>query len=128
MIKLQLKFKNTIIKEFVTDKNEISIGRDSSNDLCIDNIAASSRHARLFKGPDKYAIEDMNSTNGTFVNSKEVRTQLLDDNDEITIGKHVICVTYQEGDAFDKVPAGGGNQSTYMLDPKEREKLMQENM
>ena len=52
MIKLQLKFKDTILKELVTYKNEIAVGRDPINDLAIDNLATSSQHARLFKGPD----------------------------------------------------------------------------
>ncbi len=125
MIKLQLKFKDAILKEFLTDKNEIAIGRDTENDLCIDNLAASSRHARLFKGPDgKYAIEDLNSTNGTFVNGKEVGTQFLNDDDQVTIGKHTIGVTYQDDDAFKERKTGRATESTYMLDPKEREKLM----
>lgn len=124
MIKLQLKYKDTILKELLTDKNEIAVGRDTANDLCIDNLAASSRHARLFKGPDgQYAIEDLNSTNGTFVNGKEARTQFLNDNDQVTIGKHTICVTYQDDDAFKERKTDRVTQSTYMLDPKEREKL-----
>lgn len=126
MIKLQLKFKDTILKELVTDKNEIAIGRDRGNDLCIDNLAASSRHARVFKGPDdKYAIEDLNSTNGTFVNGKEVLIQALSNNDQVTIGKHTIHVTYQDDDALKKEKCNYIDQATYILDPKERDKLTQ---
>jgi pSer/pThr/pTyr-binding forkhead associated (FHA) protein len=124
MIKLQLKFKATILKELVTDKTEIAIGRDTASDLCIDNLAASSCHARLFKGPDdKYAVEDMNSTNGTFVNGKQVMTKVLDDNDLITIGKHTIHVAYQDGDAFKKQKSSGVGESTYILDKKDLEKI-----
>lgn len=124
MIKLQLKFKDAILKEFVTDKNEIAIGRDSGNDLCIVNLAASSRHARVFKGPDdKYAIEDLNSTNGTYVNGMEVMTQVLNNNDQVTIGKHTIHVTYQDDAAFKEQKPSRLNETTYMLDSKEREKL-----
>ncbi len=124
MIKLQLKFKDAILKELLTDKNEIAIGRDAGNDLCIDNLAASSRHARLFIGPDgKYAVEDLNSTNGTFVNGREVRTQVLNNEDYVTIGKHTIQVGYQDDDAFKEQKPPGAAQSTYLLDPKEREKL-----
>jgi pSer/pThr/pTyr-binding forkhead associated (FHA) protein len=125
MLKLELKFKNTVIRELLTDKDEISVGRDASNDLCIDNVVASSRHARIFKGPGKYAIEDLNSTNGTYINNKQVRTQLLDENDEITIGKHMIRITYQKDESFEE-QVNSGNQSTYMLGPDELKKLMQE--
>lgn len=124
MIRLQLKFKATVLKELVTDKTEITIGRDTANDLCIDNLAASSRHARLFKGPDdKYAVEDLNSTNGTFVNGKKVMTKVLDDNDLIAIGKHTIHVTYQDDDAFKKQKPSGVGESTYILDKKDLEKI-----
>ena len=124
MIKLQLKLKATILKELLTDKTEISVGRDSANDLCIDNLAASSRHARLFKGPDdKYAVEDLNSTNGTFVNGKQVMTKVLDDNDLIAIGKHTIHVAYQDDDALNKQKSSRIGESTYVLDKKDLEKM-----
>lgn len=124
MIKLQLMYKDTVLKEFLTDKPEISVGRDPGNDLCIDNLAASSRHARIFKGSDVYAIEDLNSTNGTYLNGKEVKTQLLNENDTITIGKHTIRVSYQEDDSFKDEQSNRMTESTYMIDPKEREKLL----
>jgi pSer/pThr/pTyr-binding forkhead associated (FHA) protein len=124
MIKLQLMYKETVLKEFLTDKAEISVGRDAGNDLCIDNLAASSRHARIFKGSDLYAIEDLNSTNGTYLNGKEIKTQVLNNNDRITIGKHTIRVSYQEDDTFKNEKPNRVTQSTYMIDPKEREKLL----
>jgi pSer/pThr/pTyr-binding forkhead associated (FHA) protein len=124
MIKLQLKFKKAVLKEFITDKSEIAIGRDAENDLCIDNLAASSRHARVFKGPENtYAIEDLNSTNGTYVNGKQVMTQVLKNHDQVTIGKHTIAIIYQEDNAFKERKPNRITQSTYMLDPEEREKL-----
>lgn len=124
MIKLQLMYKDTVLKELLTDKTEISVGRNSSNDFCIDNLAASSRHARIFKGPDLYAVEDLNSTNGTYLNGMQIKTQLLNENDQITVGKHTIRVSYQEGDDFEEKRTHPVADTTYMLDPKEREKLL----
>lgn len=124
MIKLQLMFKNKVLKELVTDKSEIAIGRDTVCDLCIDNLAASSRHARVFKGPDeKYIIEDLNSTNGTMVNGKEVKLQILNDNDQIRIGKHTVLVIYKEDDAFKEETPNIAGESTVILKPEDREKL-----
>ena len=125
MIKLQLMYKETVLKEFLTDKAEISVGRDPGCDLCIDNLAASSRHARIFKGSDVYAIEDLNSTNGTYLNGQEVQTKILNDNDKITIGKHTISVSYQEDDAFQETGPSSATHSTYMISPEERKKLME---
>jgi pSer/pThr/pTyr-binding forkhead associated (FHA) protein len=124
MIKLQLKFKDTVLKELITDKNEIAVGRDPANDLCIDNLAVSSRHARLFKGPDaKYAVEDLNSTNGTVVNGKEVMTQFLDDDDQISIGKHTIHVTYQDDDSFNEKKTSRVGESTFIIDKAQLKKM-----
>jgi pSer/pThr/pTyr-binding forkhead associated (FHA) protein len=124
MIKLQLMFKDTVLQELVTDKNEIAIGRDTACDLCINNLAASSRHARIFKGPDdKYAIEDLNSTNGTIVNGKEVMTKILDNQDEIKIGKHTVFVIYKEDDAFKEQTPNRVTDSTIILKPEDRAKL-----
>ncbi|MEJ2155725.1 MAG: FHA domain-containing protein [Desulfobacteraceae bacterium] len=124
MIKLRLMFKDKILQELVTDKTEIAIGRDTASDLCINNLAASSRHARIFKGPDdKYAIEDLNSTNGTIVNGKEVMTKILENHDEIKIGKHTVSVLYKEDDAFKDQSSNQVADSTIILKPEDLAKL-----
>lgn len=124
MIKLQLMFKDKVLQELVTDKNEIAVGRDTACDLCINNLAASSRHARIFKGPDdKYAIEDLNSTNGTAVNGKEVMTKVLDNHDEIKIAKHTVLVLYKEDDAFKGQAPNHVADSTVILKPEDLKKL-----
>ncbi len=124
MIKLQLMYKETVLKELLTDKNEISIGRDPGNDFCIDNLAASARHARIFKGPDLYAVEDLNSTNGTYLNGKQIKIEVINNEDKITIGKHTIYATYQEGDSFDEKSPHHVADTTYMLDPEELKKML----
>ncbi len=124
MIKLRLMFKDKILQELVTDKTEIAIGRDTASDLYINNLAASSRHARIFKGPDeKYAIEDLNSTNGTIVNGKEVMTKILENRDEIKIGKHTVFVLYKEDDAFKDQSSSHVADATIILKPEDLAKL-----
>ena len=51
--------------------------------------------------------------------------QVLGDNDRITIGKHSLHVTYHEDDTFKEQKSNRVTKSTYLLDPKEREKLAQ---
>lgn len=87
-------------KEFFLSTDEINIGRwDADNgvfpdvDLDADDPEAkiSRRHARIVRRADGYSIEDLNSTNGTFVNRGRRLTkgnsQILSDNDEIIVGK-----------------------------------------
>ena len=121
MIRLQLKYKETLIKEVLVDKGEITIGRDSRNDLQIDNLAVSSKHARIFKHPKGYAIEDLKSTNGTYVNNKRIKSKLLSHDDQIAIGKHTIVVL--QGDKAD-IKGSKSQDATYVLDAKEIQKMI----
>jgi diguanylate cyclase (GGDEF)-like protein len=66
------------------------IGRSSSSDLPIDQESVSRNHARItFDGSDYY-VQDLKSTNGTFVNDVAVREQQLGDGDQIRIGRSIL--------------------------------------
>ncbi len=67
--------------------NRVMMGRDRKNDIVIDDINASRAHAELrFEQQGVWAVHDLGSTNGTLVNGNEVRSQILKDGDQITIG------------------------------------------
>ena len=82
------------IDEFGFDASDqiISIGRRSSNDVCIPNLSVSGVHARIAIDGDSALIEDNNSTNGTYINGRLISRQLLNENDEIVIGKTRVTV------------------------------------
>jgi hypothetical protein len=63
------------------------IGRGSDNELALDTKHVSRYHAVLLAGPVHTSIEDLNSTNGTFVNGKRVTRQVLKDGDRVTVGR-----------------------------------------
>ena len=63
------------------------IGRGPDNELVLDTKHISRYHAVLLAGPVHTAIEDLNSTNGVFVNGKRVARQILKDGDRVTIGR-----------------------------------------
>ena len=96
MIKLELKFKDKVLKKIETEKPEITIGRSTDTDIQIDNLAVSKQHARLIKQKDQYAVEDLNSTNGTFLNDGKVTRAILKHNDIVTVGKHTLAIYYEE--------------------------------
>ena len=94
MIKLELKFKEEVLKKIETESPEITIGRSQSTDIQIDNLVVSKQHARLIKQKDQYIVEDLNSTNGTFLNDEKVTRAILKHNDIVTVGKHTLVIRY----------------------------------
>lgn len=88
MLKIELKFKDKVLKHIETDKSEITIGRAANNDIQIDNLAVSNHHAKLVKQSGTYRIEDLNSTNGTHLNDISIQKANLSLDDIVTIGKH----------------------------------------
>lgn len=69
------------------DKARITIGRDSTNDIVVNDINASRQHAELRLEPQGFwSITDLESTNGTYVNACEISACALTDGDSITIG------------------------------------------
>ncbi len=64
----------------------LTVGRTSDNDISIPSKLVSRCHARLLVGPTGVIIEDASSTNGCYVNGKQVRQHLLHDNDVLELG------------------------------------------
>ena len=103
MLEITLELKDTILDTFKIDKDEITIGRNSANDITINNLAVSDRHARIVRDQSGYFVEDLNSTNGTFVNGRKINRIGIGGHQEITIGKHLldVRVTGKEGSGSD---------------------------
>lgn len=88
MAKLILSMDGVVIREFTLQKERTTLGRKASNDIQVDNLAVSGEHAVIFTLLNDSFVEDLNSTNGTFVNGKPVRRHLLQSGDVIELGKH----------------------------------------
>ena len=90
MPKMIVSLDGVVIKEVQLSKERTSLGRRPYNDIVIDNLAISGEHAVLQLSGHEVYVEDLNSTNGTYVNGKAVKKQLLDDGDFVEIGKYKI--------------------------------------
>jgi diguanylate cyclase (GGDEF)-like protein len=66
------------------------IGRSSKNDLPLDQESISRHHARITFDGTQYWVQDLNSTNGTFVNDAAVKEQRLRDGDQVRIGRSIL--------------------------------------
>jgi pSer/pThr/pTyr-binding forkhead associated (FHA) protein len=103
MPKMIVSIDGVVIKEVQLTKDRTSLGRRPYNDIVIDNLAVSGEHAVLqMSGADVY-VEDLNSTNGTYVNGKAVKKQLLQSSDTVEIGKYKIKYLSEAADSgFEK--------------------------
>jgi pSer/pThr/pTyr-binding forkhead associated (FHA) protein len=122
MLKIELKYENKTLASYETESEQLNIGRNPKNDILIDNMAVSNFHATVKKVMNTYFIEDLNSTNGTFVNEKKIDKYELLDGDEIIIGKHSLLFSF-----IDKSRNPINFDATMVLDTKKQKELLKKN-
>ena len=114
MARLILSLDNQVLAEYNMTKERYTIGRLPDNDLRIDNPAVSGHHSLIINILNDSFLEDLNSTNGTYVNGKLIKKHALQHGDVITIGHHQLRFSDQqapeaEQDEFEKtmvIPTG----------------------
>ncbi|MEO8857712.1 MAG: FHA domain-containing protein [Burkholderiaceae bacterium] len=121
MPKMIVSIDGVVIREVQLTKDRTTLGRRPYNDVVIDNLAISGEHA-VFQvaGSDVY-IEDLNSTNGSYVNGKAIKKQQLQNGDTVEVGKYKIkFVSEPAGDGFEKtmlVKSGPGGYAASAPSP-----------
>ncbi|MEJ7686395.1 MAG: FHA domain-containing protein [Variovorax sp.] len=116
MPKMIVSIDGVVIKEVTLAKDRTTLGRRPYNDIVIDNLAISGEHAVLHMiGGDVY-LEDLNSTNGTYVNGRAVKKQALENNDVVEVGKYKIRFLVGGGRA-DASDAAGLSPTIVMAPP-----------
>ncbi|HWM27734.1 MAG TPA: FHA domain-containing protein [Woeseiaceae bacterium] len=114
MARLILSLDSQVLAEYNMSKERYTIGRLPDNDVRIDNPAVSGHHSLIINILNDSFLEDLNSTNGTYVNGKLIKKHALQHGDVITIGHHQLRFSdqqtnEQEQDEFEKtmvIPAG----------------------
>ena len=127
MAKVILKFKDALVKEIPLEKDLITIGRKAENDIAIDNQAVSGFHAKIFRDPEGYSIEDLNSLNGTFINGQRVGKSLLNNGDVVLVGVHTLEVVAEPRKGMDSTKdriRGRSMDETMVIDPKDQQKII----
>ena len=130
MARVLLKFRENTITEVTLGQTAITVGRDSGNDIQIDNPAVSGIHARLWLEDNVVYIEDAGSTNGIYVNEEKISKVALSENDEVLIGKHLLVIQANnempQNDALDEplTPVIPSLEETMILDSKIRRDMM----
>ncbi|PLX41441.1 MAG: hypothetical protein C0608_05765 [Deltaproteobacteria bacterium] len=127
-LRLSLYLDDTLMDEKLFDQAKIVIGRDPSCDFTIDNKLISGTHAKITREHGGYYVEDIGSTNGTFLNGRRISKEFLRLGSEITVGKHRITLTHEGESDF----SGEADETilpltdeTINLSPSEAERLYQ---
>ena len=102
MPKMIVSIDGVVIKEVQLSKDRTTLGRRPYNDIVIDNLAVSGEHAVLTAAQSDVFIEDLNSTNGTYINGKAVKKQLLSNNDVVEVGKYRIKFLAEDAEDYEK--------------------------
>jgi pSer/pThr/pTyr-binding forkhead associated (FHA) protein len=96
--KLIVKLKNRPLKTYNFTGKQITIGRLPENDIVIDNLSVSRKHAVIHSVRSGYVVRDLGSKNGTLLNGEKVENGELQGGDTITIGKYEIAFQVTTGE------------------------------
>ncbi len=99
MARLILSLDGQVLAEYNMSKERYTIGRLPDNDVRIDNPAVSGHHSLIINILNDSFLEDLNSTNGTYVNGRLIKKHALQHGDTITIGHHQLRFVDQQSDS-----------------------------
>ncbi|MGH8169120.1 MAG: FHA domain-containing protein [Steroidobacteraceae bacterium] len=104
MARLVLSLDGQVMAEYNMNKERYTIGRLPDNDIRIDNAAVSGHHSLIINILNDSFLEDLNSTNGTYVNGKLIKKHALQHGDVVTVGHHQLRFVEddEQQDEFEK--------------------------
>lgn len=117
MARLILSLDGQTLAEYNMTKERYTVGRLPDNDIRIDNAAVSGHHSLIINILNDSFLEDLNSTNGTYVNGKLIKKHALQHDDVITVGHHQL--RYVDDRAVDE-PSEDEFEKTMVLEPTGR--------
>ena len=102
MARLILSLDSQVLAEYNMSKERYTVGRLPDNDVRIDNPAVSGHHSLIINILNDSFLEDLNSTNGTYVNGKLIKKHALQHGDVITIGHHQLRFADEDSNVADQ--------------------------
>ncbi len=106
MFRLSISRAGTKIHDLVIRQDTVTIGRKPDNDLCLKDATVSTHHAKILCEGDTRFVQDLDSTNGTYVNGERITRRALMPEDVIIIGQHKLAYLpeHSDQDTEDRVP------------------------
>ena len=97
VLKVRVTLKGRPIRAYTFSKEVITVGRDPASDIFLDNPGISREHCKIdFTSEGIYRIQDVGSSNGIFVNDKQVKAHFIINNDVVFVGKFALWFLYGE--------------------------------
>src|SRR5512145_1924141 len=119
MARLILSLDGSVMAEYNMNKERYTIGRLPDNDIRIDNPAVSGHHSLIINILNDSFLEDLNSTNGTYVNGKLIKKHALQHGDVVTVGHHQL--RFVDGEAEESQDEF---EKTMVISPREAATLV----
>lgn len=116
-------------RTYELNKPSMTVGREASCDIHIDNVAVSKKHCEFVNQGGAFLVRDLGSSNGTFVGSEKVTEHKLKDGEEVVIGSYSLRYENQaeRGHAEEPAPVSdGGDMMTLQLSPDMMRKKLEE--
>ena len=101
MARLLLMLDGQVLAEYNMTKERYTLGRLPDNDIRVDNPGVSGHHALIVNILNDSFLEDLNSTNGTYVNGKLIKKHALQNGDVLTLGRHSLRFIDSQGEVND---------------------------
>ncbi len=121
MARLVLSLDGQTLAEYNMSKERYTVGRLPDNDIRIDNAAVSGHHALIINILNDSFLEDLNSTNGTYVNGKIIKKHALQHGDVVTVGHHALrfidAEAEEPADEFEKTMVIGPREAARLKVP-----------
>jgi len=114
MARLILSLDGQVMAEYNMNKERYTVGRLPDNDIRIDNPAVSGHHSLIINILNDSFLEDLNSTNGTYVNGKLIKKHALQHGDVITAGHHQLRFVEDDDTQQDEF------EKTMVIQPSQR--------
>lgn len=129
LIKIRVSLKGRPVKSYTFNKDTVMVGRTPEADIFLDNPGVSREHLKLeMTSRGFYAVEDLGSANGTFLNDQQIQREYLMNNDVIRIGKFSLWVNYEDdrrGTADGEKMQPASFEGTTVLSSEELEGMIQ---
>ena len=118
--KIEVRHQGEIVAEYLFEPGRVIVGRASDNEIFIKSKFISRHHAQLVSDENGCVIEDLNSTNGMFMDDRRIKRHELKDGDVITLGLHELIYT----DVREQSLTGGDSDEDLIASADERESVV----